>query len=85
MKVNDNFGILIELVTECINDISVFGLFMFGWVIVISFIYILLGSEFENDDYDLLPMNIIQVLQTWRNSVGDLNPPKYPFWTDMIL
>ena len=82
--VNDNFGILIELIIECIRDISVFGLFMFGWIIVITLIYILLGAEFDNEDYDVLDPKVFFVIQTWRNSIGDIGPPKYSFWMEAI-
>lgn len=62
LKVNDKFGILIELIIECVGDIAVFGTFMIGWIIVFTCIFILLGAEFDNEDYGVLPKGLYFVL-----------------------
>lgn len=45
MKVNDKFGMLVQLILTTINDVGTFALFMFIWLLAFSLISMLLGAN----------------------------------------
>jgi hypothetical protein len=40
-----------------------------------------MGVEIDREDYSGLDLQLIYILYTYRNSIGDVEAPKYEFWT----
>jgi len=38
----------------------------------------------EKTDYPIIGRGMKYALYTYRNSVGDINPPTYPYWIDHL-
>lgn len=80
MRVFEEFGLLIQLVRKCIYDMRNFDIFLVIFIALFAFIYMILGAEFvnANDDYPYFDIGMIILIQTYRNSIGDISAPKYP-------
>ena len=81
IKMVDSLNILATLIVECIYDILPFSFFLLLSILSIAFLRIIVGVEVESDDYPLVPNFMQQIIQTHRNSVGDIAAPTYNFWT----
>lgn len=85
MKVDDKFGMLVQLIKTSINDVKAFALFMFIWLMAFSLISMLLGS---NDDVGETYVDIHEFvgyfLLIFENSIGNINPPSYGFWLEKM-
>jgi hypothetical protein len=59
--------------------------FMFFWVLVFAWLMKIAGanvymSDDRNEDYGSLGSAMMQVLETFRNTLGDLNRPADNYW-----
>jgi len=54
--------------------------FFFGWIILFSLIFRVLGMEIFLDDYAGLNLNIAYFVFTYRNAIGDVDAPGYNYW-----
>ena len=45
MKVNNKFGMLVQLVIECLHDVREFLIFMFAWIGAFTVLTIIIGSD----------------------------------------
>jgi hypothetical protein len=53
MKIYKEFGKLVRLLAKCINKVSHFTVFLMIWVVLLSFLFKILGANFEDDNtYD---------------------------------
>ena len=59
MRVFEEFGLLIQLVRQCIYDMRNFDFFLLIFIALFVFIYMILGAEFANDDYPDFDMGTI--------------------------
>ena len=50
MKIYKEFGKLVRLLAKCINKVSHFTVFLMIWVVLLSFLFKILGANFEDDD-----------------------------------
>ena len=53
----------------------------------ISIFYIcfeIAGAEFPSKDYSNMPPEFMSWMDIFRNSIGDIQSPKYSFWIDFI-
>ena len=79
MRINAEFGRFVELILNCVWDVRIFFYFFMAWVIMFSIIFKVSGAEFDDEDYPTLPGGAF-LIQTYRNSIGDIAPPKYEYW-----
>ena len=54
--------------------------FFFSWITIFSIIFQLLGLELFDDEYDGFNMFSTYWVYTYRNGIGDSNPPRTTFW-----
>ena len=58
--------------------------FFISWIIFFMIVYRIAEVEFDNGDYPLLDGNLVLLLQTYRNSIGDIAPPLYSRWEEYM-
>lgn len=84
-KVNERFGMLVQLILTCIHDVEAFAIFMVIWLFAFTLIFILLGA---NDDVGQTYVDLNEFwgyfFLIWENSIGNINPPTYHFWMDKL-
>lgn len=86
LKVDPDFGLLVDCVSQCLEDCVPFTTFLCAWMAVFCILYRVLGMGIGNDsDYGPKPeleLNEIAqyTIQTYRNTLGDDAPPTYPYW-----
>jgi hypothetical protein len=64
----------------CIYDMKEFSMFLLLFVAFFSVFFFLSGVEFDDGDYSEVNWFFVTILQTYRNSIGDISPPGYPMW-----
>lgn len=75
---------LIQLSISVIEDFRTFSIFLFAWLLLFSIVFQISGLKFDNDqDYQNLNVFVKFMIQTYRNSVGDMLAPSYPIWIDL--
>ena len=50
MKIFKKFGELVQLLALCIKQVSTFTVFLSIWVVLLAFLFKILGANFEDDD-----------------------------------
>jgi hypothetical protein len=80
LRVFENFGMLIELLSKTVEEIRLFAGFFYTWIFMFSLIFQILGMQIPNQDgqdSDYKELNIFAAyfLYTYRNSIGDINAP----------
>jgi len=70
----------IQLIAEVIIDLTPFMVFFFGWIVLFSIIFRVLGMEIFLDDYAGFNLNMAYFVFTYRNAIGDVNAPAYNYW-----
>lgn len=77
MRVNHKMGMLVTLVTTCLQDVTYFCIYLGVWLIAMTISYKVLG--FTATGYEQLNdgsfFNFF--LQVWENSIGNINPPSF--------
>jgi len=49
MKIFKKFGELVQLLALCIKQVSTFTLFLSLWVVLLAFLFKIMGANFEDD------------------------------------
>ena len=80
LKMFESIANQVNLVQACLGDISGFMSFMFLFIITIASSYKLCGANFDDEDYPNVPDFFVYLMQTFRNSFGDIVVPTYRFW-----
>ena len=81
---------LIELLTKTVEEIRLFAGFFYTWIFMFSLIFQILGlqipnqDDFSQTDYKELDIFTAYFLYTYRNSIGDINPPGTAFWMSRL-
>jgi hypothetical protein len=81
LRVYPSIGNMVALLGACIKDIYGFLLFFMIFIYFIAAFYKLVGATFDKSDY--LGINadfLVYIMQTTRNSIGDIDTPEYFFW-----
>ena len=90
MRVNNKFGMLVQLVLTCMHDIREFLIFMFCWIGAFTVLTIELGSDNSmtapsvGGGYPGLLIKVQTFIQTWEDSIGNMANPTYLYWTSVI-
>jgi hypothetical protein len=75
LRVFDAFGQFVQLLQQVVKDVTVFTAFFFYWVILNSYMFDILGVDYEDEDYDHLGRGFYYFIQTFRNALGDIAVP----------
>lgn len=57
-----------------------FSVFLLMWILFFSTFFLISGVAFDDGDYSEVSPFFVNILQTYRNSIGDISPPLYPMW-----
>jgi len=77
LRVFEDMGKLVMLLGKCLFDMQPFLLFFFMLLAFFTVFFRILRVEFDAKDYPGLPSSAIIVLQSYRNSIGDIAPPEF--------
>jgi len=81
LKMYEKFGMLVQLIITCFQDVKPFTFFMIIWLVCFTLIFMLLGANNDVDQtYVHLDSFVGYFLLIWENSIGNINPPTYEFW-----
>lgn len=83
-RVYESFGMFIKLCKETLLGVRNFMLFLCFWVFMFAWLFKVSGSVVNMDgskeDYKSLEGNTKQLLESFRNTIGDNQIPSYFFW-----
>jgi hypothetical protein len=82
LRVNADFGLLVQLIGQCLSDVQQFTGFLIVWIFFFVVQSLILGVRIEADDYSGLGFKMRALIQIYRNSIGDIAPPKYDLYLD---
>ena len=89
-RVYESFGIFVRMCIVCLQSIQNFMLFLIFWVIFFAWLYKITGSNVEVDktknveDYKILEGNVMQLLESFRNTLGDVQLPSHVCWDESV-
>ena len=84
LRIYDDFGLLVQLFLQVLSDVTTFTTFFAGWIVIFAAIFQILGIQFDETDYPFLDTFTKYLLYSYRNSIGDINPPLYDFWSSRV-
>ena len=70
---------------QCLVDMLPFTVKLGVTIAFFAFLRYLVGIDVDGTDYPHMTFPSQQFIQTYRNSIGDIAPPDYAFWSDMRL
>ena len=82
IRYDENFCYLVEMLTQVSKDIYPFLIVFFTFCAVFVMVTYILEGNYSDESYKYMgpyPM-LINMLQTFRNSIGDLAEPEYGRW-----
>lgn len=82
IRYNESFCFLVEMLVQVSLDIYPFLVVFFTFCGVFTLITYILEGGYDDEDYPFMGKDIINILQTFRNSIGDFKNPKYGPWID---
>jgi hypothetical protein len=84
MKSDPKFGLLVQLVTVALVDCFYFTIFMFMWIGVFGMIFRIFGADTNQNESNFPDIDGVSAffLQTFENSIGNINNPSYTLWID---
>ena len=68
------------MLTQVSKDIYPFLVVFFTFCGIFSMVTLILEGEYDDEAYPFMGKLLINILQTFRNSIGDLTEPKYGNW-----
>ena len=81
MRYHDEFSFLVSMITHVFLDLIPFFTVFFMYILLFSIINIIMEADFGTDDYADLPRYMRILIQTFRNSIGDIQVSNYGKWT----
>lgn len=93
LKTTDVLNKYLQLLFRALMDIKSFLLVFFIFLIYFTISYFIIGAHFDSDnnyedsydvthgDFPTVAQFGVKVLQVFRTSMGDLQPPQYTYWT----
>ena len=82
IRYDEAFCFLVEMLIEVSKDIYPFLVVFFTFLFVFALVNSILEGGYSAENYkylDPFPM-LVNILQTFRNSIGDLSEPEYGRW-----
>jgi hypothetical protein len=83
-RIFEQFGRMIRLIGAVLSELVIFMLFFIFWILVFAWLTRIAGQDFDDEEFPNLGVNAISVLNTFRNSVGDLVPPGTSLWNSHV-
>ena len=82
IQYNESFGYLVEMLTQVSKDIYPFLVIFFTFTGIFVIVTDIIEGGYPSDDYQFMANFhlIINMLQSFRNSIGDLAEPLYGKW-----
>lgn len=81
IRYNEPFSFLVAMLGQVASDIYPFLIIYFTFYGVFTLVTLILEGSYDNDDYgEELNTLVINLIQTFRNTIGDVKEPKYEKW-----
>ena len=86
MILNEKFGLFVELFITCLIDIIPFVVFLVIWLCTFTLVYSVIGANGSESsgDFPSVDKKTAYFLSTWENAIGNINPPSFDFWQNII-
>ena len=87
VRIFRNIGFMVQMVGSTILDIIPFLIFIMMFILYFALISIITEIDWDpaGSNYPDLQKSTIAMLQTYRNSIGDIEVPNYQFWLNRFL
>jgi hypothetical protein len=79
LKINEKYGMMINLVLQVTKDLKSFIVFLFTWLLFFSVLYGISGISLGELE-EVSPASAL-FINMFRNCVGDIQMPIYNYWT----
>jgi hypothetical protein len=80
LRYHDDFSFLVSMITHVFLDLIPFFTVFFMYVFLFALISIIMEADFDDNDYQEVPIIVRIFLQTFRNAIGDLTVQRYGAW-----
>ena len=80
LRIFESIGLNINLIMQAIKDTGPFLFFFVSWIACFCLLMLIAGWELDVQDYPGVNYYVAYIIQTYRNSIGDITPPSYSFW-----
>lgn len=68
------------MIAQVIVDLGPFLCTFLMFILLFTAITLIMESDYDDKDYSEVPKNFRILIQTFRNSIGDIEPQKYGEW-----
>ena len=82
IRYNDDYSYLVQMISQVFFDIIPFLTIFALYIIILSFISLIMGTDFGEDDYSNLPGFVRIFISIFRTSIGDIQAYDYGAWKD---
>jgi hypothetical protein len=83
-RIFEQFGRMIRLIGSVISELLIFMLFFTFWLFLFTWLTRIAGQDVDDGDYTNLSVGNIYLMNTFRNSIGDLQPPSTSLWNSHV-
>ena len=88
-RIYEQFSLFVNICVEVLLGLVNFMIFLFFWIVLFGQLYLIAGSNVEDDkgdksDYANLGPMTKQLMESWRNTIGDISRPSYVIWMNSI-
>jgi len=80
LRIYPKVGNFVKLIQMVFIDSMMFTTFFVGWIYVFSLMFQAVGIAINDEDYPEITNSWKYGLYSYRNSIGDINPPGYEYW-----
>ena len=80
LRVYEEYCNLIILMQDVVIKVSTFIVFLLLWMVYFNMLYTVMEVDFDGEDYPAVSQSFVNILQGYRNSIGDIAVPTYKYW-----
>jgi hypothetical protein len=77
LRLSPKFAALVQMINKTVKELLIFLLFMMIIIAYFAFSTHIFGASYDTSDYVGVNSFVTILIQTFRNSVGDINAPLY--------
>ena len=82
IRYNDDYSYLVQMLSQVFVDVIPFLTVFILYLLILSFISLIMGADFGEDDYSNLPSFLRILISVFRTSIGDIQAYDYGAWKD---
>ena len=85
LRVIESYGMLAQLVAQCLADVVPFTVFFFIWLLIFCVLYKVLGSQDNvTDSYPDIHPFFGYLFYNFENAVGNIQNPTFTYWKSIM-